>query len=425
MIGRPATRRPSRIAVALAAVLAAAFAGLAGCGGSTPRLADRIDGPTLTVYSSAPLIGPSGVQGQAVVNAERMALSNIHNRIGKYRIAFVSLNDATVRRRGWDPGQTTANAKLAAANPDTIGYIGELDSGASAISIPILNRAGIPQISPASTGVGLTSGAPGASPGEPQKYYPTRMRTFARVIPNDSVQAVAQVRMQQSMGCLKTFVLDDGKVDGYDAATSFALAAASYHLVLVGMQAYDPAAANYLSLARAVGQSGAGCVLICAATESNAASLTEQIADSLPDVLLFGSAGLAESTYTSPGQGGIPISIDPRVTITAAALAPGDYPRAGRAFLTAYARRYGEPEPDAIFGYEAMSLMLDAIGRATENGTGPVDRLKVLRAVFSTRNRHSVLGTYSIDSDGDTTLNRFGAYRVVDGRLEFLAAIGT
>jgi hypothetical protein len=30
-----------------------------------------------------------------------------------------------------------------------------------------------------------------------------------------------------------------------------------------------------------------------------------------------------------------------------------------------------------------------------------------------------VLGTYSIDSSGDTTLRRYGAYRVVDGQLRF------
>ena len=61
--------------------------------------------------------------------------------------------------------QTTANAHAAADDNSTIGYVGEFNSGASAISIPVLNRAGIPQISPTSTAVGLTSGAVGAAPG--------------------------------------------------------------------------------------------------------------------------------------------------------------------------------------------------------------------------------------------------------------------
>jgi branched-chain amino acid transport system substrate-binding protein len=36
-----------------------------------------------------------------------------------------------------------------------------------------------------------------------------------------------------------------------------------------------------------------------------------------------------------------------------------------------------------------------------------------------------VLGTYSIDRDGDTTLRSFGAYGVSDGRLQFLRTIQT
>jgi branched-chain amino acid transport system substrate-binding protein len=72
-----------------------------------------------------------------------------------------------------------------------------------------------------------------------------------------------------------------------------------------------------------------------------------------------------------------------------------------------------------------MSLLLSAISRATEGGTARIDRAAVLRALFSTRERESVLGTYSIDRDGDTTLRVFGAYGVSDGRLRFLRTIQT
>jgi branched-chain amino acid transport system substrate-binding protein len=415
--------RPARPAVAIALTLAAALCGVAGCGGSGTPAGDRIDGTTLTIYSSEPLQGASAAEGQAIVNGERLALSQFHNRIGRYRIMLRSLDDATVARGGWDPGQTTLNARLAAANPHTIGFIGELDSGASAISIPILNRAGIPQVSAASTAVGLTSTAPGASPGEPGKYYPSGVRTFVRVIPNDTVQAVAQVRLQQGLGCSKTFVLDDGQVDGSVAATTFQLMAASLHLQVVGVQAFDPRAADYSALAGSVAQTGADCVLISAATQNHAVLLTEQVAAALPEALLFGWAGLAEPAYVDPAQGGIPTSLDGRLALTAPALAPQDYPAAGQGFFASYERRFGQPQPEAIFGYEAMSLMLSALVRATRHGTRRADRARVLSALFATRHRASVLGTYSIDRNGDTTLRRFGAYQVSGGRLRFLRAI--
>jgi branched-chain amino acid transport system substrate-binding protein len=340
-------------------------------------------------------------------------------------VALKVLDDATVARGGWDPGQTTINAKAAVLDPSTIAYLGELNSGASAVSIPPLNRAGIPQVSPASTAVGLTSSAPGSFPGEPQKYYPSGVRTFARVVPNDTVQAVAQVRVQRDLGCHRTFVLDDDEVDGADAARSFELAAHSAGLRVVGIQAFARGASNYTALAAGVAQTHPDCILISADNESGAVLLTRQLAEAMPEARIFGSAGLAESTYTDPAQGGIPLAIDPRVVITAPIPGGSDFPPAARAFIATYERRYGAIEPDSIFGYEAMSLLLGAIARATDGGTEPAMRSKVRAALFTTRNRRSVLGTYSIDHDGDTTMRRYGAYSIVAGRLTFWQAINT
>ena len=60
----------------------------------------------------------------------------------------MSLDDSTAAAGNWDPGQTSTNARKAAQDKSTVAYIGEFNSGASAVSIPILNQAGIAQISP-------------------------------------------------------------------------------------------------------------------------------------------------------------------------------------------------------------------------------------------------------------------------------------
>jgi branched-chain amino acid transport system substrate-binding protein len=411
----------ARVAIAILVVLTA----LAGCGSKDK--ADKPDGQirgrVLTIYASVPLRGASRVSGMAVVSSARLALSQVHGRIGQYEIALKVLDDATVARGGWDPGQTTINARTAVLDPTTIGYLGELNSGASAVSIPPLNRAGIPQVSPGSTAVGLTSGGPSAFPGEPQKYYPTGVRTFVRVVPNDTAQAIAQVRAQRGLGCVSTYVLNDGEVDGADAARSFELAAQKAGLRVVGIQAFPRAAPNYRALAAGVAQTHPDCVLISADAESGAVGLTTQLAATMPQVKIFGSAGLAESTYTDQSQGGIPASIDSRVVLTAPTLAANQYPPSARAFAAAYQRRFGASEPDSIFGYESMSLLLTAIGRATDRGTEPARRSAVRAALFATHDRRSVLGTYSIDRDGDTTLRRYGVYGIVGGRLTFWQAI--
>ncbi len=403
-------------------MLFAALVWLAGCG-ARDTVGDRIPGRTLTIYSSAPLHGASWVSADAVLSGEKLALAQAGDRIGSYRIVLKTLDDSTAAHDGWDPGQTTLNARQAVLDKTTIGYIGEFNSGASAISIPLLNRVGIPQISPSSTAVGLTTDDPGAAPGEPQKYYPTGIRTFARVVANDSVQATAQVKLQKSLGCQGTYVLDDGEFDGADMATSFVVAAQRMGLRVVNVQSFPTRATDYTSLAASVAQSGADCVLVSALTESGAVLLIKQVAAALPRVRIFGSAGLAESTFTDPSEGGIPLALDSRVLITVATLDATAYPSASRAFFTDYGARAGLLEPYAIYGYEAMSLMLNAIGSATDHGRAPARRSKVRSEIFATHDRHSVLGTYSIDRNGDTTLRRYGVYRIVGGELVFVESI--
>jgi branched-chain amino acid transport system substrate-binding protein len=63
-----------------------------------------------------------------------------------------------------------------------------------------------------------------------------------------------------------------------------------------------------------------------------------------------------------------------------------------------------------------MSAVLAAIERAGDEGG---DSAAVIDAFFDTRDRRSVLGTYDIDRNGDTTLTAFGGNRVRDGALAF------
>jgi branched-chain amino acid transport system substrate-binding protein len=105
-----------------------------------------------------------------------------------------------------------------------------------------------------------------------------------------------------------------------------------------------------------------------------------------------------------------------KVTLTVATLSPDQYPESGQAFFDAFRDQHDEPNPNpyAIYGYEAMRLALDAIERS---GTG--ERADIRAALFETKDRESVLGTYSIDENGDTTLTDYGVYTVEDGELVF------
>ncbi len=397
----------------------ALVASLAGCGGRSGP-SGRISGRNLTIYTSLPEQGQWSAQALAVMRGEELALAQVHAKVGRYRIADVVLDDSTAKAGTWVPGFVATNAQRAAADKTTVGYLGEFNPDASAISIPVLNRADIPQISPADGAAGLTRGFAGSFPGEPEKYYPTGTRTFARVVPDDGVEAVAQADLQASLGCTTTYVLDDGSVYGADLANIFQGAAQRAGLALAGTQDYDATATSYASLATSVAATGADCVFLSAIAESNAAAVTTAVAAALPKARIFASDGVADAAYLDPASGGIPLSLDHRVYLTRAPLGQSAFPLASHPFFDAYRKRYGSVQPYAIYGYAAMTLMLRAVDRATGHGRRGADRAKVLAAIFATRGRHSVLGTYSIERNGNTTLREYGDYRVARGRLVFL-----
>jgi branched-chain amino acid transport system substrate-binding protein len=232
-----------------------------------------------------------------------------------------------------------------------------------------------------------------------------------------------QVRLAQSLGCRQLFVLHDGEVDGEDEALTFVLTAQS-RLRVIGVQEFPRRAPDYGSLALSVARTGADCVLISAVDERSSARLTDQLAESLPHASIIASSELADSAYVDPTEGGVSRPAARRVLITAPALEANDYPPSGRAFLAAYARRYGTPEPAAIFGYEAMSLMLAGISAATDHGRKDAVRSKVAGAILKMRDRHSALGNYGIDRDGDTTLRRYGIYKIAHGQLSMWHEVG-
>ena len=120
---------------------------VAGCGGddSGGNAASGGGGRTLTIYSSLPLQGASKNQAEAIGNGMELALKQAGGKVGDYTIKYVSLDDSTAQAGAWTPEATTANARKAAQDDSTIAYLGEFNSGASAVSIPILNEAGVPR----------------------------------------------------------------------------------------------------------------------------------------------------------------------------------------------------------------------------------------------------------------------------------------
>jgi branched-chain amino acid transport system substrate-binding protein len=388
---------------------------LAGCGSSSSTTTTKSSTPsssskTVDIYSSLPLTGASTAQTIPMVDGIKLALSQAGGKAGPWKVNYTSLNDATAAAGEWDPTQTEADARKAAGDPRAVYYIGEFNSGASEISIPILNEEGIPQVSPANTYVGLTTDLPGSAPGEPGKYYPTGVRTYLRIVPIDSIQAAADLIAMKQAGCTRVAVANDKEAYGAGLAKLLELEKGYYGVDIVSNTGIDPKAPNFRSYAATIKGEGADCFEFAGIVSNGGVQITKDVNAALPTAKLFGPDGMCTSAWTDAKDGGVPASIDPLIECTVATQDLSAYP-GGKTFLAAFKAKYNiaNPDPYAIYGYEAMKLGLQTIASLGAQGDS---KSAILKALFAITDRHSVLGTYGFDKNGDTTLKSYGLYKV-------------
>jgi branched-chain amino acid transport system substrate-binding protein len=410
-------------------LLAGTVLALGACGSSSSSSSSSSSGGSsgsggnaVDVYSSLPLQGASSAQTNPMVNGIKLALAQAGNKAGQFTVNYQSLDDSTAQAGKWDPTQTAANARKAATDSKAVFYIGEFNSGASEVSIPILNQAGVPQVSPANTYVGLTTNEPGSAPGEPQKYYPTGKRTFLRIVPRDTIQAAAGLQTMKKDGCTKVAVANDKEAYGTGLAALLELEKAKYGVTIVSNTGIDPTSPNFRTYAQTIKGQGADCFYFAGIVSNGAVQITKDVNAALPNAKIYGGDGVCTGSYTNPSKGGVPASIGPRMQCTVATQDLAAYP-GGKQFLAAYKAKYGtsSPDPYAIYGYEVTKLGLDTIAGLGAKGS---DKAAVLAALFATKNRQSVLGTYGFDANGDTTLKSYGLYKVgTDGNPLFVKTV--
>ncbi|HWH10756.1 MAG TPA: branched-chain amino acid ABC transporter substrate-binding protein [Solirubrobacteraceae bacterium] len=406
-----------------AAGLATALAGLvllAGCGTTHPAVVtttavESVSVPAarsgeMSIYASVDLDGPNA--SPSLADAMQLALEQAGGQADKTSIRLVVLDESNANGAA-DPAAVAAAAHAAASDPTTVAYLGDQTSDDTAIALPILNRAGILEVSPTATYGGLTRGS--ADPSEPAKYYPSGRRTFARVVPSDNAQAAAQASYEHTLGCTHVSILDDGTLYGRGLAASFATDAKAVGLAIVGSRAISTAGTQYGTLAAGVA-GVADCVLFIGDPAPGVAALFGALHAAGPQLKLFGTDALATQSFAA-SLGSAHVATH----LTAPTLDPSFYGESGDAFYEAYGLRFGgPPDSSAIFGYEAMNAVLSAIDAA-----GSRSRAAIVDAFFNINNRVSPLGTYSIDADGDTTLNRYGSFLVVDSGLQFDTVLPT
>lgn len=407
----------SKKLLSMFSVVMIASMALAACGGAA-------GGGTLKIVSSLPMTGSSLTQTKTIVQAEQLKLAQINNKAcgGKYTLAYEALDDATAAAGQWDAATETENANKAAADKTVIAYLGTFNSGAAKLSIPILNNAGpLVMVSPANTNPSLTK--PGFAAGAPDIYYPTKVRSYVRVVAADDIQgAVAARFVHDTLKASTVYILDDQQLYGKGIADVFENTAKSIGLTVVGHDGIDTKAADYKALMTKISTSNSGnapdAIFVGMVVDSNGAQLLKDKVAIMGDntkVKYVGPDGIQTQAFID----GAGKDVADGVYASVAGLSYDKLPASGQQFKKDYDAKYGGDlnEPYAVYGYEAMNVTVAAIEAVCAAGGNPADRKAIRDAVFNIKNFSGVLGTWSFDAQGDTSLTDMTYYQVTGGKF--------
>ncbi len=392
-----------------AALVLLAFA-LGGCFGGEER-PTRIEGDTVTIYSSLPRHGVSAPAARATAAGQRLALEDAGGRAGDLDVKLVELDSAEPGERLWDPDVVSMNAQEAAADPRAIAYIGELDYGASAVSVPITNDAGVLQVSPTDGLTSLTRAPLGRPRAGPERYYPEDERNFVRLVPADELVAETLLGRVRDTGAGSVAVLYDGEIHSRELGGILQALAGRDGPEPVEIQEYRGRVDEIPDVVRDIAEDRPEALVYAGIAGPGTGRILAQVDRALPGVPVYTTYGI--------------LARDPAVPIPAApstveALGPvppeSELPAEGRRLLARLRETEGAAvaRPEAAYGYEAMRLVLDAIRVAG------ADRARVIDEAMRIRERRdSPLGPYRVRATGEVETTRLALHRLREGRFAF------
>jgi branched-chain amino acid transport system substrate-binding protein len=377
--------------------------------------------PDFLIASDLPLQGANRALTTQMADAVEFVLGQHNWEAGGKTIGFQSCDDATAQAGSWDSAKCSANARAYANNETVLGVVGTFNSGCAKLEIPVANRAPngpLAYVSPANTYPGLTQGGPGTESGEPDNYYPTGKRNYARVVWNDQFQGAADAQFADEQGFKKVYVLTDKETYGNGIATLFSQYAKKLGIEVVPSkpEAWDKKASSYDALATRIKASGADAVFLGGIVCNNGGKLIKDLRAGLgANVQLFGPDGwtpIDDATIKTAGPA------SEGMWITQPGIPTDQLTGAGKTFVDDFTAEEGKaPDPYTVYAAQATEVLLKAIDDAEG------ERSKVAENLFNQDFSDSILGSFEIDENGDTTLGTVSVWQVKDGKGVFVKTI--
>ena len=353
-------------------------------------------------YSTLREMGEAGRKGM------ELALAEAQNRAGNFDVVLEPLGiPPDVDPNAWEAQYATK----AVNDPDTMIYMPYLVEDSATIT----NKAGLATISWSDIRPGHTKPGTGDAD-EPQKYKPSGKTTLFRVIPANDTEGLGGALWAKQLGAKKVYILEDaeyGSAGPRPMADAFAKQASAYGIQIAGREPDGDKNTDFNALANKIKASGADVIYYTKNIGSNVNELLKALDQNKMTTRLMAAGRL----YSLSDLDALNSNTGNRFYQTRGAYAlSAEYPLPpydqatpeSAAFYKRYQARYGgAPTIFAIHGYDAMRVALAAIARA-----GKKDRAAILDALQATKDFPGLLGTFSFDANGDTSLTPVYGYTV-------------
>jgi branched-chain amino acid transport system substrate-binding protein len=359
------------------AIVAVAALGLAACGGgsSSGSGSGGSSGKTLIISTDLPMQGSSKDASDSTINAINLYLDQINHKAGKYTVKLQEYDDSTAAAGQWDPATCSKNAQAHVANKDEVAVMGTFNSGCAILETPILNQdpsGPMLMVSHANTNPGLTKAW---NPGEPQKYFPSGERSYARVVTTDDYQGTADADFAKAQGVKKVYILNDDQVYGQGVAKAFQTQAQKDGITIAGNTPYDSKQPNYTALMNRIKATGSDMLFVGGIYDNNGGQLIKD------KVAVLGDN--TQVKFMAPdGWTGYPeflkqsISAGAYLSFAGLSLQPlEEAGGAGAKFIAAYKAKYSADPVGAypLYGVAAIQAILQAVEKSDGTRKGVRD----------------------------------------------------
>ena len=375
---------PTRLAILLVLLLGLAVLA-AGCGGdddedeATPTATD-------TGAAAADCTGSVGVMAPVTGDAASIGVEQLN--FAKYAVQrYNEENDTSFEvvegDTQLDPAQASTVAQRFVSDDEILAVVGPAGSQEVEAVGPLFTRADLGYVSPSATATDLTSGT-----------FPT----FARVVPNDDAQGpTIGTFLAEELDAQEVFIVDDQSSYSTGLAES-ATAALEEADVTVRRDSVSQDASDFSALVSAVGE--ADVVFLPWQLAPKAQVFAEQLEEQGSEAVIFGSDGLFSADFTHVDSYVSSFAPDIKGIESSAELVAGYEEEFGE-----FTSTFGPP------AYAAMTVVLEAIGRACEEGEP--SREAVSEQIGQTSTDESILGEgITFDENGDVEGAEFFIFQV-------------